>query len=237
MIFERLNIKVEVIVPTATVVLLHAYSGLTQKDLIIRTIGTKEDKQSVGRHLYHLPFPLFAPKMLRIKAYDENGKRLSLKIVEKKTTVHRLIANAPTERFIPVAAQMSLNKYTGLQIVNGFKFMFANRLYLDNGKEEPTPARITHSTGLIEISNAFWEKRRFTVYNKLFIFLHEWGHFTLRTRDEFEADQFAIEIFKQLGVSQWETLESLVRLFEMIPLNQEREKRAEKAYNHIFGNE
>ena len=64
--------------------------------------------------------------------------------------------------------------------------------YVDDLKS-PTPARVNWLTGEISINSKVWNKLPEAYRN--FILEHEIGHYTLNTRDEFAADNYAFEHF------------------------------------------
>jgi predicted ATPase len=62
-----------------------------------------------------------------------------------------------------------------------------------------TPATVNRRTGEMYISARMW--RRMTPNQRLFMLLHEQGHVTLKTTNEFEADGYAFEQYVKTGRS------------------------------------
>lgn len=73
-----------------------------------------------------------------------------------------------------------------------------------------TPARANHVTGVIEISKAHFKNMPETY--KQFVIEHEKGHLKLNTRNEFAADEYAMNKLLKKGYPLTEILQSLTRV-------------------------
>ncbi len=106
----------------------------------------------------------------------------------------------------------------------------------ETGKVIPTPARVNHMTGIIEVSKKDFAKM--TVANRLYILMHEFAHFANNTDDEVECDMLAAKTCMELGYSAIECLYAVSKLFlynnEAHPtLKAEQEKRVKKVKDFI----
>jgi hypothetical protein len=109
---------------------------------------------------------------------------------------------------------------------------------LDNqtGKVMPTPARVNHLTGIIEVSKKDFDPM--TVANRLYILMHEYAHFANNTDDEVECDMLAAKTCMELGYSAIECLYAVSKLFmyntqQPERLKAEQEKRVKKVKDFI----
>lgn len=102
--------------------------------------------------------------------------------------------------------------------------------YLDDildrttGKDLKTPARISKSTGVIEISrNKFLT---YTVPQRMAILLHEFSHFYLNedAANEIEADLNALLIYLGLGYPRIDAMNVFINVFSTAPSEQNKDR-------------
>jgi hypothetical protein len=104
------------------------------------------------------------------------------------------------------------------------------------GEIVPTPARVNHMSGIIEVSKKDFAPM--TVANRLYILMHEYAHFANNTDDEVECDMLAAKTCMELGYSAIECLYAVSKLFmynSEYPANQraEQEQRVKKVKDFI----
>ena len=92
------------------------------------------------------------------------------------------------------------------------------------GREIKTPARISNTTGRMEIS-----KKHFTSYTvpmRMAILLHEFSHFNLNVvqKDEIEADLNSLKIYLGLNYPVIEAHASFLNVFKGTPSEQNKER-------------
>ena len=87
----------------------------------------------------------------------------------------------------------------------------------DNGRISSTPARIGHSTGIIEVSKTHFDK--YTIPMRMAILLHEYAHkylnplSNLPISDEIGADINALYIYLGLGYSKVDAIYVFINVF------------------------
>jgi len=75
-----------------------------------------------------------------------------------------------------------------------------------------TPARVNHRTGVMEVSRSHFKKLD-PVY-RLFVMYHERGHLVLNTKNEREADNYAMNELLKKGYPLTKILESLTKVLQ-----------------------
>jgi hypothetical protein len=166
----------------------------------------------------YFSFPV-SPKSLFIgvlNATDPNDKSFEVKIEEKELITYNTWLDEETLNFLNLAIPFSQvcgferASDTGriYKSANGdFTIKYYN-IIIDHksGKTMGTPARIGHSTGIIE--TAKWKFDRYTVPMRLIILLHEFSHkyknpkIGLEISNEVGADINALYIYLGLGFSK-----------------------------------
>ena len=111
-----------------------------------------------------------------------------------------------------------------------FRIDFYNELKDENGKVLRTPARISITRGVIEVSAKHF--RRYTVPQRLAILFHEYSHFyeNKDAHDEIEADLNGLLIYLGLGYPRIEAKNVFLDVFNKSPsdLNRKRDEILEK---------
>ncbi len=94
----------------------------------------------------------------------------------------------------------------------------------DKGIALDTPARISNTTGRMEVSKKFFSK--YTVPMRMAILLHEFSHFNLNKvqTDEIEADLNALKIYMGLGYPIIEAHKSFLNVFKNTPTDSNVER-------------
>lgn len=93
-----------------------------------------------------------------------------------------------------------------------------------NGRELQTPARISKSTGRIQVSKKLFKE--YTVPMRMAILLHEFSHFYLNENidDEVEADLNGLLIYLGLGYPRIDGYEAFLQVFENTPTPQNKNR-------------
>ena len=108
--------------------------------------------------------------------------------------------------------------------------------YLDNitenGEIVPTPARISQTDGMIEVSRV--DFLRYTVPMRMAILLHEFAHFYLNEvmEDEIEADHNSLQLYLGMGYPRIDAYNVYLDVFENSP--SELNKDRYQALNDLF---
>lgn len=76
--------------------------------------------------------------------------------------------------------------------------------------DSSTPARVNRNTGHLTINTRIWPRIPF--YQRIFIILHEEGHYVLQTTNELEADRYAGERYQALGFPLRESVYALSKI-------------------------
>lgn len=106
----------------------------------------------------------------------------------------------------------------------------------DNGEIVPTPARISQTDGMIEISKA--DFLRYTVPMRMAILLHEFAHFYLNEvmEDEIEADNNSLQLYLGMGYPRIDAYNVYLDVFENSPseLNKDRYQALNKLFKSKY---
>lgn len=106
----------------------------------------------------------------------------------------------------------------------GYRIEYLERIVSDNGREVNTPARISKSSGRIQVSKKAFEN--YTVPMRMAILLHEFSHFYLNEDmdDEVEADLNGLLIYLGLGYPRIEGYQAFLEVFEKVPTQQNKNR-------------
>lgn len=164
----------------------------------------------------------FTDRPLRFEVYDDNKKlyyfrELGGKFDKVKFNICKkghYTTSEPIEiekivdiEIIPLNAKLPPPDRDRMKIV---KVVYNNNLIL-------TPARITGSTGVIEVGRKF---KTFPFPIRLFILCHEEGH--LLYADEFNADLYACNLYVNNGYNKSNALYSLTKILRPSKQNTHR---------------
>ena len=171
-----------------------------------------------GKRTFFFSFPV-SPKSLFIGVLNsESPKDSDFKVTIEKTelTTYNIWLDGETSRFLQMA--ISFCRRCGFEPAseNGRVFTTDDREFTikyfnaikdqKSGKYMNTPARIGHSTGIIEVAKTKFDK--YTIPMRLIILLHEFSHkyknpkIGLEISNEVGADINALYIYLGLGFSK-----------------------------------
>lgn len=173
-----------------------------------------------GKKWFSFPLPI-APDYLRLEISDKNtGKKSGIQILDKRISCKKpvgLSVDAETKRFIEFAAWFARHSgtlRTGLHSSanNEFHIRYLPVITsLETGKRVHTPARVSHETGVMEVSQE--DFLQLSVVNRLVILLHEFFHVYGNTTNEKDCDRFALNVALKMGFSKTECFYTLSKLF------------------------
>ena len=132
------------------------------------------------------------------------------------------------QQFCENAGILSAGKFpngsTYISDNGNFRIDYFDDIRSKKGLVIPTPARISQSKGIIQVSKKHFKK--FTVPMRLAILLHEFSHFYLNKNmaDETEADLNGLLIYLALGYPRIEAYQSFLHTFKDTPTNQNKER-------------
>ena len=106
----------------------------------------------------------------------------------------------------------------------------------ENGEVDPTPARISQKTGVIEVSKR--DFLRYTIPMRMAILLHEFAHFYVNKEmtDEVEADKHSLTLYMGLGYPRIDAYNVYLDVFETTPTegNKERYDALQRLFNEKY---
>lgn len=183
-----------------------------------------------GKISIHLSFPS-SPKKLFIgvlNAENPQDKDFDVVLVETPLKTYNIDISDETKRFVSMAAKFSqvcghesagdMTPRTFKNENNEFVINYFN-LIKDRltGNSMSTPARIGHSTGIIEVAKCKFD--RYTIPMRLIILLHEYSHkyrnpkIGLEISNEKGADINALYIYLGLGYSKIDAITVFAKVF------------------------
>lgn len=195
-----------------------------------RRAGTENNPFS-GLKIFDLPLPL-APQVLKVELTDElsgDSRDLrieDLKVVDLKT--YPLWIRPQTKAFMDFALQFCKEAghiATGRYISDCRQFAIEYSPVIRNSKGEKmfTPARVSRSTGFMEISRLKFLE--YTIPMRLLILLHERMHHEMNTSEEIEADLNALRVYLSYGFPATEAIYATANIFYDRPDMIERVKQ------------
>jgi hypothetical protein len=114
----------------------------------------------------------------------------------------------PSVRFIERFSRICGRLRPGLYQADDVPFFieFKRKIYTDDGQEHTTPARIHEDLPLVQVSEAKFDQD--TIPERIAILLHEYSHnfINYNPDNEQEADQNALNIYRQLGYPNIEAM-------------------------------
>lgn len=122
--------------------------------------------------------------------------------------------------------QMNTGTYTGNE---GVKFILVDSIKNDDGTISKTPARVYHDNGDTVINLPEFCKH--SVFVRMFILMHERGHYLLDSKSETEADKYAADVLLNNGYPKIEIIYAATKIFP--PDSIEMQKRADALVNYI----
>lgn len=202
-----------------------------------KTIFTNRFKTVDGFFKFFVRLPL-TPKTLIVELSDDlRGEDISNRItvsnIEKIGLEKRMdevdINSYSVMCFVDFAQKFSFNaSYLApnnyVSDEGGYKIEFLPTIIDSNGRELKTPARISKSTGRIQVSKKLFDD--YTVPMRMAILLHEFAHFYLNENidDEIEADLNGLLIYLGLGYPRIDGYEAFLTVFEETPTQQNKNR-------------
>ena len=118
------------------------------------------------------------------------------------------------------------NGSTYISDEGNFRIDYFDDIRAKGGTIIQTPARISQSKGIIQVSKAHFKD--FTVPMRMAILLHEFSHFYLNENmeDETEADLNGLLIYLSLGYPRIEAYQSFLTTFKDTPTQENKERFA-----------
>ena len=132
------------------------------------------------------------------------------------------------QQFSDNAGILSAGKFpngsTYISDEGNFRIDYFDDIRSKRGMLIQTPARISQSKGIIQVSKAHFKK--FTVPMRMAILLHEFAHFYLNENidDEVEADLNGLLIYLGLGYPRIDGYEAFLQVFETTPTPQNKNR-------------
>lgn len=169
-----------------------------------------DNKKFKGIKEFRFPMPITPDKLLFSTSC---GEILSVKSDPIKRA--ELFLRDDDRDFLRMALKFAQNAAympAGAYEKDGYLIMYEDKIVNHmTGKEESTPARISRSTGIIEINRPQFIE--FSIPMRIVILLHEYMHFRLNTRVEIEADFNALNVFLKYGFPKTEALYAFTKIF------------------------
>jgi len=203
------------------------------------TVYTDRENTVKGKTTFYIRLPQSPDKSL-VQIYNvKNGNmkkpaddksfgiiKLEKQKLERKFAVNRLSNTSYgfvkfAQWFCENAGILSAGKSVYISDNNRFRIDYVDIIRdRETGKPKNTPARISQTTGIIEISKFHFQK--YTVPMRMAILLHEFAHFYLNKdkRNETEADLNALMIYLGLGYPRIEAHHAFLKVFINSPSDQ-----------------
>lgn len=209
------------------------------------TMFTNRYKTVRGSYKFYVRLPL-TPQTLLIKFSDDDGSDISnsVKVLNiKKFGLEKRMDEVDfnsysvgafvdfSQRFSFNASYLEPNNYVS-QLQHYRIEYLPTIIDSRNGRELKTPARISKSTGRIQVSKKLF--MGYTVPMRMAILLHEFAHFYLNDNidDEVEADLNGLLIYLGLGYPRIDGYEAFLDVFEHTP-SQQNKNRYDIIHNFI----
>lgn len=201
------------------------------------TVFTNRYKTVNGSYKFYVRLPM-TPKSLNIIFSDDNGNgdlknRLRVNNIEKLGLEKRMdevdFNSYSVGAFVNFSQRFSFNASyldpnTYVSEMGNYKIEYLPTIIDTRGRELPTPARISKSSGRIQVSKKLFDD--YTVAMRMAILLHEFAHFYLNENidDEIEADLNGLLIYLGLGYPRIDGYEAFLRVFETTPTPQNKNR-------------
>jgi len=231
--FEQMTLAISVQTQGATKVRLRVIDA--DKPL---TVFTDRYKTVSNSAKFYVRLPL-TPKNIIVSVYSENANNSkndnSVKIlnISKKGLEKRMdevdINSYSVMSFVDFAQKFSFNASyldtdTYVSDAGNYRIEFMPQILNENGTVIKTPARISKSSGRIQVSKAMFMD--YTVPMRMAILLHEFSHFYLNENidDETEADLNGLLIYLGLGYPRIEGYQAFLEVFVDNPSQANKER-------------
>jgi hypothetical protein len=124
------------------------------------------------------------------------------------------------EEFSQKAGYLSAGGSTYVSNRGNYRIDYLDDIYSKSGRPLETPARISQSRGIIQVSKEKF--KNYTIPMRMAILLHEFSHFYLNDNmaDEIEADLNGLLIYLALGYPRIEAFQAFLTVFHTTPTEQ-----------------
>ena len=172
-----------------------------------------------------------SPEKLVIKVAARQGSSVKVNSIKEAKLPRYLncIEGKKVSSFLKFAMEFSENAgilATGRYVSDNKKYTidYFPEIVHESGKVLSTPARISNSTGRMEISKKSFSKM--TIPMRMAILCHEFSHFYLNEiqRDEIEADLNALALYLGMGYPVIEAHKAFLDTFESTPTDTNKER-------------
>jgi len=210
------------------------------------TMLTNRTGSVSGLKTYYVRIPI-APDIALIELLPEDGRDSGYGIEDIEVMTlntdysHNHFKSSEVQSFVNFAEEFCYNagSYAANAMYHSDDEVFTIK-YLENikdgGQIVATPARISQSDGLIEVSKA--DFLRYTVPMRMAIMLHEFAHFYVNERmeDEVEADRNGLILYLGMGYPRIDAYNVFLDVFENSPseLNMERYQALNKLFKQNY---
>jgi hypothetical protein len=219
------NVKVGLYSPTKTKIHIRAIDPTKLGAMYMDRYSTLEGKRN-----FEIRLPQ-SPKKLLVKINSSNGGNIQVTDLRqvKLPQYINCLSGKKVSSFLKFAKQFSEN--AGILSVG--RYQSDNKKYTidylpqivhESGKVLSTPARISNSTGRMEISKKAFSKM--TIPMRMAILCHEFSHFYLNEvqRDEIEADLNALTLYMGMGYPVIEAHKAFLETFHNTPTQVNKER-------------
>jgi len=184
-----------------------------------------------GENCVILKTPIVPDDQLMTEVQKQHGK-INIELMDISATPILRIPSNDTEwmQYAEHIAKNCSEMNTGTYSTDGgIKFLLVDSIKNDDGKTSKTPARVYHDNGdtIINVN----EFCKHSVFVRMFILMHERGHYLFNTKSEIEADKYAADVLLNNGYPKLEIIYAATKIFP--PDSPEMQKRAESLVNHI----
>ncbi len=219
------NVKVGIYSPQKTKIHIRAIDPKKLGAMYMDRFSTVEGKRD-----FEIRLPQ-SPKKLLIKIASSNKDGFKVTDIQqvKLPQYINCLSGEKVSSFLKFAKEFSENA----GILSTGRYQSDNRKYTidylpqivhDSGKILTTPARISNSTGRMEISKKAFSKM--TIPMRMAILCHEFSHFYLNEvqRDEIEADLNALTLYMGMGYPIIEAHKAFLETFHNTPTQTNKER-------------
>jgi hypothetical protein len=172
---------------------------------------------------------LSTPRQTKVRIRAIDPSKLGAMYMDREATVNGRkkfeirLPQSPEKLLIKVVAGILS---TGRYVSDNKKYVidYLPEIVHESGKVLSTPARISNSTGRMEISKKAFSKM--TIPMRMAILCHEFSHFYLNEvqRDEIEADLNALTLYLGMGYPIIEAHKAFLETFENTPTQMNKER-------------
>lgn len=188
-------------------------------------------KLDKGMNRVNIPMPITPDRLMVVGGSFKSQTKARLVGVQKSALGASLPTDPETRDYLKLAKYIATY---GSLLSSGTYTLGRARINLyprivEQGTEEQTPARVIVATGEVDIS-----KKRFckhSVYVRMYILCHEYGHYVAGSFDELEADYYGAMLYHQAGFPHSEAYYALA---DILPQGHEADSRLSRMLG-IFG--